>query len=97
MVRILKSIPMVVMNEGVHASSQNRRSRHDFPTPGARVSQERQACTQIPEAPESPIKRSCGWVNWGNGESAGGRYLDEEIIVWGRHSRANEMAGGGPC
>lgn len=34
MVRILKSIPMVVMKLGVQASSQNRRSRHDLPTPG---------------------------------------------------------------
>lgn len=33
MVRILKSIPMVVMKLGVHASSQNRRRRHDLPTP----------------------------------------------------------------
>lgn len=33
MVRILKSIPMVVMKLGVQASSQNRRSRHDLPTP----------------------------------------------------------------
>jgi len=32
-VRILKSIPIVVMNDGVHASSQNRSKRHDFPTP----------------------------------------------------------------
>lgn len=32
-VRILKSIPMVVMKEGVHASSQKRRRRHDLPTP----------------------------------------------------------------
>ena len=35
-VRILKSMPMVVMKEGVQASSQNRRSRQDFPTPRAR-------------------------------------------------------------
>lgn len=33
MVRILKSIPMVVMKLGVQASSQNRRRRHDLPTP----------------------------------------------------------------
>jgi hypothetical protein len=26
---------MVVMNDGVQASSQNRKSRHDFPTPSA--------------------------------------------------------------
>ena len=32
-VRILKSIPIVVMNDGVHESSQKRRSRHDLPTP----------------------------------------------------------------
>ena len=33
MVLILKSMPMVVMKEGVQASSQKRSSRHDFPTP----------------------------------------------------------------
>jgi hypothetical protein len=36
MVRILKSIPIVVMKLGVQASSQNRRSRHDLPTPARR-------------------------------------------------------------
>ncbi len=34
-VRILKSMPIVVMKEGVHASSQKRNSRQDFPTPGS--------------------------------------------------------------
>lgn len=33
MVRILKSIPIVVMKEGVNWSSLNRRRRHDLPTP----------------------------------------------------------------
>ena len=37
MVRILKSIPIVVINEGVQASSQNRRRRQDLPTPVRRV------------------------------------------------------------
>ena len=32
-VRILKSIPMVVMKEGVNESSENLKSKHDFPTP----------------------------------------------------------------
>ena len=32
-VRILKSIPMVVMKEGVKESSLNRRRQHDLPTP----------------------------------------------------------------
>lgn len=32
-VRILKSMPIVVINEGVHASSQKRSKRHDLPTP----------------------------------------------------------------
>jgi len=31
--RTHKSIPIVVMNEGVHESSQKRRRRHDLPTP----------------------------------------------------------------
>ena len=29
----MKSIPIVVIKEGVQASSQNRSKRHDFPTP----------------------------------------------------------------
>jgi len=33
MVLILKSIPIVVMKEGVNWSSLNRRRRQDFPTP----------------------------------------------------------------
>ena len=33
MVRILKSMPIVVIKDGVHASSQNLSSRQDFPTP----------------------------------------------------------------
>jgi len=32
-VRILKSIPIVVIKDGVHASSQKRRRRQDLPTP----------------------------------------------------------------
>lgn len=28
-----RDVPMVVMNEGVHESSQKRKRRHDFPTP----------------------------------------------------------------
>ena len=32
-VRILKSIPMVVMKDGVNESSLNRKRQHDFPTP----------------------------------------------------------------
>jgi len=35
MVRILKSMPMVVMNEGVNESSLKRSRQHDFPTPVA--------------------------------------------------------------
>ena len=33
MVLILKSIPIVVMNEGVKESSLNRSRQHDLPTP----------------------------------------------------------------
>lgn len=32
-VRILKSIPIVVMNDGVKESSLNRSRQHDLPTP----------------------------------------------------------------
>ena len=37
-VRILKSMPMVVMNEGVKESSLNRKRQHDFPTPESPIS-----------------------------------------------------------
>jgi len=37
-VRILKSMPMVVMNEGVKESSLNRRRQHDLPTPESPIS-----------------------------------------------------------
>ena len=40
MVRILKSIPIVVMKDGVQASSQKRRRRQDLPTPGRRMRME---------------------------------------------------------
>lgn len=33
MVRILKSIPIVVMNDGVKESSLKRNRQHDLPTP----------------------------------------------------------------
>jgi hypothetical protein len=33
MVLILKSMPIVVMNEGVKESSLNRSRQHDLPTP----------------------------------------------------------------
>ena len=37
-VRILKSMPMVVMKDGVNESSLNRRRQHDFPTPESPIS-----------------------------------------------------------
>lgn len=51
-VRILKSIPIVVMKDGVHASSQNRSRRQDLPTPRGL------ACMCGSYLPESPIKSS---------------------------------------
>ena len=38
MVLILKSMPMVVMNEGVNESSLKRSKQHDFPTPESPIS-----------------------------------------------------------
>lgn len=37
-VRILKSMPMVVMNDGVKESSLKRSRQHDFPTPESPMS-----------------------------------------------------------
>lgn len=37
-VRILKSIPMVVMKEGVNESSLKRSKQHDLPTPESPIS-----------------------------------------------------------
>lgn len=56
-VLILKSIPMVVMNEGVQASSQNRRSRQDLPTPIHSNYYNPQMTIREYE-PESPMRRS---------------------------------------
>ena len=57
MVRILKSMPIVVMKEGVHASSQKRRRRHDLPTPEIWVNSVQ--LIGYCRIPESPIRRSC--------------------------------------
>lgn len=38
MVRILKSMPMVVMKLGVNESSLNRSRQQDFPTPESPIS-----------------------------------------------------------
>src|SRR5687767_9320252 len=38
MVRILKSIPIVVMKDGVKESSLKRRRQHDLPTPESPIS-----------------------------------------------------------
>lgn len=57
MVLILKSIPMVVMKEGVHASSQNRSKRHDFPTPAVGLVKLESHGTQSDDnLPESPMR-----------------------------------------
>jgi hypothetical protein len=37
-VRILKSMPMVVMKDGVNESSLNRSKQHDLPTPESPMS-----------------------------------------------------------
>lgn len=62
-VRILKSMPMVVMKEGVHASSQKRRSRQDLPTPATRLRAHTTSSSPRTTIPESPMRRSCR--EWG--------------------------------
>lgn len=44
MVLILKSMPMVVMNEGVNESSLKRSKQHDFPTPESPISRSLICC-----------------------------------------------------
>lgn len=44
MVRILKSIPIVVMNEGVKESSLNLSRQHDFPTPESPINRSLICC-----------------------------------------------------
>lgn len=60
-VRILKSIPIVVMKDGVHASSQNRSRRHDLPTPVNMTRCHMNEPRDGFEIPESPMSRSCAW------------------------------------
>lgn len=48
-----KSMPIVVMNDGVHASSQNRRSKQDLPTPGGSGKGHERACREGVQASES--------------------------------------------
>lgn len=50
--RILKSMPMVVMKEGVKESSEKRNSKQDFPTPSNSVGHNRKGL------PLSPMRRS---------------------------------------
>lgn len=54
MVRILKSIPIVVIKDGVQASSQNLSSKQDFPTPEWREGSFLKAAI-LSTVPESPI------------------------------------------
>ena len=74
-VRILKSMPMVVMKEGVQASSQKRSRRHDFPTPAQIRQVNTKACsaavvlfTRI--AYEKELDKRVNGHDEGNGEAA---------------------------
>lgn len=57
-VRILKSMPIVVMKEGVHASSQNLSRRQDFPTPIESISCTYPDHDDDKKVPESPMSSS---------------------------------------
>lgn len=69
MVRILKSMPIVVMNDGVQASSQKRRSKHDLPTPA-----------EIESARASTMLSLKLLTGVSDKEE-----LDQEVVVWVRH------------
>lgn len=82
-VRILKSMPMVVMKLGVQASSQKRRRRHDLPTParapgsGQRLSERGMAvheCRRTHQSHRSRASAASGCVSAsaGGGESTSG-------------------------
>lgn len=58
MVRILKSMPMVVMKEGVKESSLNRSRQHDFPTPESPM--RRSLIWQARMAESQCHRRNCG-------------------------------------
>jgi len=85
-VRILKSIPIVVIKEGVHASSQKRRRRQDLPTPDSTWLRNSVKCVWW-NAPESPISRSCYLCGQcENSENTKkSAYLDKKVIVRWRH------------
>lgn len=57
---ILKSMPMVVMNDDVNESSEYRNSKQDLPTPnGQEISERRLMKLGIYSiVPESPISKS---------------------------------------
>ena len=82
MVRILKSIPIVVMNEGVQASSQNLSNRHDLPTPESPMSR---SCWRGGEREGM----NSGWTV--------DACLDEKVVMWGGHRESSRkiLEGGG--
>lgn len=71
MVRILKSIPIVVMNEGVQASSQNLSNKHDLPTPESPMSRSCWGRCKYEEMGSRRVVDAC---------------LDEKVVMRGRHS-----------
>ena len=97
----MKSIPIVVIKEGVQASSQNRSKRHDFPTPKQQQAsnKHRSARTEVALSsldpfegklfsPESPIRSS--YRNMIRAlaivpRDISATYLDQVVVVRGRH------------
>jgi len=93
-------MPMVVMNEGVQASSQKRSNKHDFPTPVfVLISSSSHAISKYLTLyePESPMSKS--WISvrmsviikldlLGNGLCA---CLDKKVVMRGRHGGQREV------
>lgn len=55
-VRILKSMPIVVMKEGVKESSLNRRRQHDLPTPESPIKRSLICCSLIWYVPDELVE-----------------------------------------
>ena len=69
-----KSMPMVVMNDGVHESSQNLRRRHDLPTPVGERHGQAEVLAASREGPCCAIWRPC-YDGRGNGDMRQGMVI----------------------
>jgi hypothetical protein len=105
MVRILKSMPMVVMNEGVKLSSLNRSRQHDLPTPESPIRRSlicRGSCVREEKLEVVDVVReshSCGfglpWRGQSVGESDSGWRYKGRRRQWEGKSESDGISADG--